>query len=75
MNLYPFHSCSIPENILLCGDLHRDGRSGNKAAFSSGTHSRPSIHVPQVMLDDGLKQGPHVSPSCLVTSSEIEDTD
>ena len=71
---YPFHLFSIPENILLCGDLHRDGRSGSNEVFASGTHSRPSIHVPQVKLEDGLKQGPHVSPSCLVTSSEIEDT-
>ena len=55
------------------GVLHRDGRSGNIAAFSSGKHSRPSLHVPHVKLVDGLKQDPQVSPSSLVPSSEIND--
>ena len=61
------------ENLLPWGDLHRDGRSGNIAAFSSGTHSRPSIHVPQVKLVDGLKQDPQASPSNLVPLSDIKD--
>ena len=58
------------ENILLCGAVHRDGRSGIKSTILCGTHSRPSTHVPQVPTK--LKQGPHVSPSSLVPSSEKE---
>ena len=56
-------------NVLPFGTLHNDGRSGNKAASSSGTHSRPGTHFPQVKLEDGLKQSPHVSPSSFVPTS------
>ena len=71
--LYIIHPFRFLENILLVVVLHRGGRSGNIAAFSSGMHSRPSIQVPQVKLVDGLKQDPQVSPSSLVPTSELKD--
>ena len=68
-NLLLINILKALSNLLPFGTLHNDGRSGNKAASSSGTHSRPGTHFPQVKLEDGLKQSPHVSPSSRVPTS------
>ena len=59
---------NIVKVILPLFNLHVEGRSGNSWLLSCSTHIRPDLHFPQLNWVDGLKHGPHDSPSSLNSS-------
>ena len=53
--------------------LHLDGRSGSLNDSSSFTHSKPGLHFPQ--SPERVLQAPHVSPSSLSSTFQLDEND